>query len=124
VSESNANQPVTERLCQERQKHVQAIQEELKEINSKLDDMNSTLTELSTDSRNHFDGHEKGWNKGLAIIMCLIALCAIIISLISLRAAINNSTQAGPGKISYLQTIPKESRIVHYQQPYSTETRL
>lgn len=116
MSEGNANQPVTERLCQERQKQVKVIQEDLKQINGKLDSMHSTLTELSTEMKNHSDGHEKDWNKRLAIIMCLIALSAIIISLISLRSNSNNSTQAGPTKISHLQTIPKESGIVQYKQ--------
>lgn len=116
MAESNANQPVTERLCQERQKHVQAVQDELKDINGKLDTVQSTLTELSTEMKNHFDGHSKGWNRGYAVVMCVIALSAIIISIVTLSLSrAKNLDQSNPSKTGQLQRIPKEPEIVHYQ---------
>lgn len=116
MEDNNPNQPVTERLCQERQKHVQVIQDDLKGINSKLDGVQVTLTELSTEMKTHVEGHEKGWNKGYAIVMCLIALAATVIAMVTL--ALNhrqNSDEATPKKTSQLQRIPKEIEIVHYQ---------
>lgn len=114
MSEGNANQPVTERLCQERHKNVYTIQEDLKEINGKLDEMQTTLTELSTDTRNHFQGHAKGFNKALAIVMCVIALSAVVISLIALGLNGRKSNPDPPTKISQLERIPKH--IVQYKQ--------
>lgn len=116
MQESNANQPVTERLCQERHKHVQAIQEDLKLINGKLDEMHSTLTELSTDTRNHFDGHSKFWNRGYAVVICLVALSATVIALISLALNRKSSEQPTP------KTSQRETQIVQYPRRYRSES--